>query len=513
MADFTPFFISSLDHALLAVYIPQSLCFRTSDHQQCLLRLQAGIDLLLNRVPFLSGDVAPRTDHGAKPGELRIQPGKTLDKIPMVTIKHLPDIVLPPVLVNGSDLSNPGRTVATMDSQYFPLPLFLPPSEPRPVMRLQANVVADGVILSIALNHSAFDGTGTGVIHEMLAECCRAAAADVVPSLPTDGDQEAALRNHLTTAGEEGHPEIDHSGEIGQSYAYESKEEEEDPKEGDEASKPASKQLLGAGLQTRAFILSPERLEHLRKACSGFLPLLTRIYSQKADRTKKWPTYLSSNDVLNGLLGVCIEKARGESGVNVSSPSRHLTFAVSFRKRLSTLPTHYLGNAVFPCRVYFQLPVDEHPDPDSPESSVDLQALEGSGIDGKRLLEIANQAFQSRAGILSYDDAFLRSFMAFVTGQPDYESMNLRFGDLIGASWRNLKIHSLDFGPGLGHVDNFELNIGVADGACVVLPETRRDSSATAQTAPWDVRISLKMPTMSEFERDSLITWLADRVV
>ena len=454
---------------------------------------------MLTRLSFLSGEVA-------KPGELCVQPGNTFDAIPMLTIKHFTHVILPPVLIGGSNSLKTDHAVASLDSQFFPLPLILPPSEPRPVMRLQANVVADGVILSMAFSHSVLDGTGTSVVHEMLAGCCRAAATDSLPSLPTSGDEEAALRNHLTTAGDGGHPEIDHSGEIGQSYAYERKE-------GDEASKQESMQLLEAGLQTRTFIFSPERLEHLRKACSGFLPLLSHLYIQTADSTRKSPRFLSSNDVLTALLGFCIERTRGKSGVDVSSPSRHMTFAVNFRNRLTTLPDHYLGNAVFPSRVYFRIPADEPPDLDSLENLVDLHRLQGSGIDARSLLGIANQAFQSRAGILAYDDAFLRSWMAFVTMQPDYESMNLRFGDTIASSWRDLKINSLDFGDGLGRVDNFELNIDVADGACTIMPETRLDPLATAPKAPWDVRISLKTQEMAVFERDLLIDWLADRVV
>ena len=160
MANFSPFSLTSLDHALLAVYIPQNLCFRTSDHQQCLSRLQAGINLLLTRLPFLSGEVVPRTDHGAKPGELCVQPGNTFDEIPMLTIKHFTHVILPPVLIGGSNSLKADHAVASLDSQFFfPLPLTLPPSEPRPVMRLQANVVADGVILSMAaqdLNNSRY---------------------------------------------------------------------------------------------------------------------------------------------------------------------------------------------------------------------------------------------------------------------------------------------------------------------------------------------------------------------
>lgn len=153
MANFSPFSLTSLDHALLAVYIPQNLCFRTSDHQQCPSRLQAGINLLLTRLPFLSGEVA-------KPGELCVQPGNTFDEIPMLTIKHFTHVILPPVLIGGSNSLKADHAVASLDSQFFfPLPLTLPPSEPRPVMRLQANVVADGVILSMAaqdLNNSRY---------------------------------------------------------------------------------------------------------------------------------------------------------------------------------------------------------------------------------------------------------------------------------------------------------------------------------------------------------------------
>lgn len=160
---------------------------------------------------------------------------------------------------------------------------------------------------------------------------------------------------------------------------------------------------------------------------------------------RRWPTFLSSNDVLTALLGVCIERARGENGVDVSSPSRHMTFAVNFRNHLTTLPDHSLGNTVFQSRVYFQIPVYELPDLDLLGNLIHLHPLQGSGIDTRSLLEIANQAFQSGAGILAYDDASLRSWMAFITMQPDYESMNLRYGDTIASSWRDLKINSLDW--------------------------------------------------------------------
>ena len=508
MATFTPFSLSSLDHALIAVYIPQNLCFRTTDHQQCLSQLQDGIKLLLDHLPFLGGEVVPWTDNAAKKGEMRIQPGTAFAELPMLTIKHFKDVILPPVLIEGDKSPQTDQAVAALDGEYFPLPLILPPSEPRPVMRLQANVMADGVILSMAFSHSVFDGTGTGRIHELLAECCRAAATQTAPNLPTDEKKEELLRHVLTTAGEGEHPEIDHSGEIGQSYAYESKED------GDgEAPQAKSMELLGAGLATHAFILSTEKLEQLRKSCSELLPLLTRLYSQTAKEQREWPTFLSSNDVLTGAFAFCIEKARAQNGIDVSSKSRHLTFAVNFRKRLQAIPDHYLGNAVFPSRIYFQLPTGSDVDFDALESSVNLQPLQESGIDVRELLDIANQAFQSRAGISSYDDAFLRSFMAFMTKQEDYEATNLRYGDLIASSWRDLKINSLDFGPGLGHVDNFELNIGVADGAMTVLPEVKRDPSATKKKAPWDVRVSLASQIMATFQQDTLITWLADRIV
>ncbi|KAJ5267452.1 hypothetical protein N7478_010260 [Penicillium angulare] len=503
MVTFNPFSLSSLDHALLAVYIPQNLCFRTTNHQQCLSQLQDGIKLLLDNLPFLSGEVVPWTDSCAKPGEMRVQPGTTFAGIPMLTIKHFKDVILPPVLIEGGGSSQTDQAVAALDGEYFPLPLILPPSEPRPVMRLQANVMADGVILSMAFSHSVFDGTGTGRIHEMLAECCRAAATQTSPNLPTDEKKEELLRHVLTTAGEGEHPEIDHSGEVGQSYAYESKED-------GEAGQAESMELLGTGLATRAFILSPEKLERLRKACSELLPLLTRL---SAKEQKEWPTFLSSNDVLTGAFAFCIEKARKENGIDMSSKSRHLTFAVNFRKRLQAIPDCYLGNAVFPSRIYFQLPTDSDVDLDTLENSLDLQPLQESGINVRDLLEIANQAFQSRVGISSYDDAFLRSFMAFMTKQEDYEATNLRYGNLIASSWRDLKINSLDFGPGLGHVDNFELNIGVADGAMTVLPEVKRDLLATKKKAPWDVRVSLANQTMGSFQQNTLIAWLADKIV
>ena len=57
-------------------------------------------------------------------------------------------------------------------------------------------------------------------------------------------------------------------------------------------------------------------------------------------------------------------------------------------------------------------------------------------------------------------------------------------GDTITSSWCDLKINLLGFRDGLGWVDNFELNIGVADGACTIMLEIRLDPLLIALKAP-----------------------------
>ncbi|OJJ46036.1 hypothetical protein ASPZODRAFT_2130661 [Penicilliopsis zonata CBS 506.65] len=216
---------SSLDHSLVAIYVPYFFCFRSPDPQQCLTRLQAGIDLLFLRLPFLTGKVVPWRDPRYKrKGQLRIQPGNAFAAIPMVAVKQLPDLTLPPAFVQDRSKTRDRNrneettnlSIATFDERFLLLPRMLLPSEARPVLRFQATVLADGVVLSMIYSRNVFDGADADDIHKLLAECCRAAmTGEQLFSLNINAEQEAILRDAITTAGEGPRQDIDHSAVTG----------------------------------------------------------------------------------------------------------------------------------------------------------------------------------------------------------------------------------------------------------------------------------------------------------
>ncbi|OJJ46035.1 hypothetical protein ASPZODRAFT_16631 [Penicilliopsis zonata CBS 506.65] len=172
-------------------------------------------------------------------------------------------------------------------------------------------------------------------------------------------------------------------------------------------------------------------------------------------------------DVLNGVLGVCIEGARREAVIDISFPSRRLLMAYNFRRSLAFPPDHHLGNSVNGVRVNLQ-PLDY--------SQVQVQQRQGQ---------------ESRSQT------------------PDWSRMGLRFGEAIGSSSRHLSVYGLDFGPEIGQIENFEIVTLAADGTCTIMPETKHIHLATGK-ALWDVRIALLSAVMDCFENNPLIGWLEE---
>ncbi|KAJ5374688.1 O-acetyltransferase [Penicillium concentricum] len=473
---FKSFRLSPVDHTLPKVYIFKTLYFRPVDNINSLARLRDGIDRLISCLAFLSGEVVPCADLPDKIGVLQVQmPGLSLQDIPMLLVKSFPNNAW----TGGSN---------NYPSLYHPLPGFIPPSKPRPVVRFQANLLAEGLVLCMGYNHAVFDGTGAGYILEMLADCCRAEPASIV-SLPTTSEVESKLRVMLSDAAVA--LADDFQVEIPSHCVHTDIDPEPFP----------------AMLCNQSFLLSSERIDCMRDACNGLLPHLVQTYRCLHELVvhpdMNWPKFLSSNDVLTALLAVSVEKARTAAGAQ-GQRSNSLAMAVEFRGRLKGMPAHYLGNLVTTVWATHNRPSENNPDTMAPTTPT----FNLPGIDQDDLLWIAHVAFRVRLGLNAISDEYIRGLVHYLYSQDDWGQIGIPFTDPIFiSSWRHLKVYELDFGLDIGQVENFEMDVGNSDGVCIVMPAHHKRAGGMTKKAPWDIRFILNPEVIEPLINNSLLLW------
>ncbi|KAF7593459.1 hypothetical protein BBP40_011465 [Aspergillus hancockii] len=294
-------------------------------------------------------------------------------------------------------------------------------------------------------NHSVFDGTGAGAILEMLADCCRAGAASET-SLTTAGDIESEPRGFLSSASVA--VPKDSQAEYVINCAHTEVEADSFP----------------AMLCNYPFLLPSEKIERLRDACNSLLPYLVDTYSRsqksRVNDDAKWPGFLSSNDVLTALLAIEVERAR-EAAPSPQPKSTSLAMAVNLRKRLTLVPSHYLGNLVTTVWTPHLQPTKRW---DTLLST--SPACEQLEIEMSDLLWVADVAFRVRLGLSSIDEEHACGLIHYLHSQDDWEQIGIHFTDPVFiSSWRHLKVYEPDFSPGIGQIQDFGMEVGTSDGA------------------------------------------------
>ncbi|KAL4924186.1 uncharacterized protein BDV17DRAFT_284837 [Aspergillus undulatus] len=138
--NFDPIGLTPIDHITAKVYLPYMLYFTSN-----------GCSSSIQTIPWFAGDVVihfePDTRAFIHP------PAAAPHQVPMLTVRHL-------------DRDEEIRTHPTAD--YLPIPVFVPASEQRPVLRFQINVFPTKVALVMSFMHMAFDGSGAGTILQAL---------------------------------------------------------------------------------------------------------------------------------------------------------------------------------------------------------------------------------------------------------------------------------------------------------------------------------------------------------
>ncbi|GLA00792.1 hypothetical protein AnigIFM60653_010177 [Aspergillus niger] len=444
--------LSPLDHIPAKLFLPYILYFDTVDTQTALFTLQKGIDKLISELPWLAGDVILHTAPEGPKNRMHIAPPCIpLSEVPMLKVKHF-----------DGDKDSSSQPIQS----FLPLPTFIPASQQRPVLRFQANVFPGRIIVAMSFWHSVFDGTGAGVILEAVAECCKSTSEEFTTNLvQTIAETHAELRKKVSNFPSECVTRLDHSVELGTPVF--------DPNISTEQWN-AMESALASTVETKRYTFSPEKVAKVKDICTQLMPQL---------RSSEW---ISSNDVITATLAICVDRALHPERAD-KTQSADFLMAVDLRNRVDPpLPETYLGNSIFPV----------HDD-------IYSEAMAGQTGDGADTLHLAQLALRIRTKLTSMDKTLMYSASAAVADYEDWTKVEAGPAGIIVTSWRGLKVFSLDFGAGLGHIVDFEPGLTLVPGGCIFLP-SRTSLEKSGSIPMWEVCITLKAGDSQVLEKDPL---------
>ncbi|PYI07835.1 O-acetyltransferase [Aspergillus sclerotiicarbonarius CBS 121057] len=467
----SPYILSPLDHTMPKPYISFFLSFPLETPQNGLLSLQKGLTELIHRLPVLARDIVLRENADAHQNvQVVLESNEETNSIPMLQVKHHPTLSLQEIATQ--------RVKSGMENLHLvkacaPLPDFIHPLERRPILRFAANLMKDGILLVMTINHSFCDGSGTDTIIEALAECCRMPNHDLGSPIFSLSDR--VSREGLALLSTELDLNIDHSQQFNAPGATPCLSSDQwSGKMESLSNSPTSCRLELPG----------RKLEGLKKACNQML---------SATACADWPLYVSSNNVVSALICICRNKCRGEPD---SSKKSELTTLVNLRSRVEPpFPDYYLGNQVTAVRSPVGSGSSEAklkiPDP-SPSDEL--------GIGYEDLVQITTTAAGIRQSLLTINSCYVRSLLSYLQRQKDWNEINLQFSDLTISSWRDWKVYRLDFGTDLGAVSHFHMHYGVKNGLTVIMP-------AGNIGADWDMQLMIEATDWPVLKSSPLFQW------
>ncbi|KAJ5150185.1 Transferase family protein [Penicillium atrosanguineum] len=491
---FEPFYLTCLDHTVGPVFMNFFLSFRCSNIEECLIATNQGITGLIDRLPFLTGDVIQTTTPDGRKNVMQIVPSSILIReVPMISIKQHPHQLIPNLPLQIKAGASKNQRFASLDDSYVPPVSLLPLSPgPRPVFRVQVNVLADGLVLAIGFHHSVFDATGAGRLIEILAECCGGPSShDLTPT--TEVEDEIKLRRLVDN--------------IGTFTAGSSRPRKDEGQNSNIETSTTDSDWALPKLDVYSFHFSATAVTQLKTACNS---VLSDIQSRQYDDARpggesKDPRqkFISTNDILTALAALDIYKARshhikdGQTEINAE-----MVVIVDLRKKLASLPNSYLGNGVSLIRARAHLQ-DAFPNPAVLVSKQNQHPT----IDNTTLLEITALALQLRQKLALMDDANVRQDIARLMSNKDWSQLGTRLPDTIVSSWRQLKACRLDFGPALGRIAEFNPQATLLDGFCIIQPE--RAGDGCGEKPGWEAYVTLQSDAMGSFLQNGVFSTLS----
>lgn len=450
--------LTPLDHAIAKFYLPYILHFNTPDTKIALHTIEHGIKKLACHLPWLAGDVIFR-DEPCDPQNKGyiVSPHSLPEALPMLRVKHF-----------YSDEEFDAHPVQA----YLPLPCLIPVSQQRPVLRFQANVFPSKIIFVMSFMHAAMDGTGAGIVLQALAECCKATDGNPGTVTASIAKNEVKIRQEVSSWPLKYKTRLDHSLELGPPVFDSSITSEQ---------WAAMEAAMSSVVKMKKFTFSPQKISQVKEACNKFLPEF------------QLSSFVSSNDIITAILGICIDRAQHPMGAS-QNENATVTMTVDLRNRVNPpLSSTSVGNMSFPIRNNIHFPRHK-------------QASVRDGIEAD-FLHLTQLALQLRSKLGSMNESFAYSVSAAVAARGDWCSVEAKPGDVIVTSWRHLKVFSVDFGEGLGKIYDFDAGLSLVPGACILMPLKAQENAFEGQSAvPWEASITMKAGDFDILVNDPLFS-------
>jgi fumigaclavine B O-acetyltransferase len=432
------------------------LSFSSADPKIAVQTVRKGIKKLLNDMPWLAGDVITHTDPETR-GFIH-PPKLPLNEIEILSVKHFE---------HDEDFqSHP-------TSKYLPVPVFIPATKQRPVIRLQANVFPTKVLVAFSWMHQAFDGSGAGTVLESLSECCRAAAGESVDMSITETIAATAVaqRREVSTWASKAQIRVSHDIGLGPP-AFNSNISSEQW--------GAMESAMGAATSTHRLTFCPSKVAALKASCTSLL-------SQIADTSVS--SFFSSSDIVAAVLSISIDRAMHAEPADPANPRWTFTAADLRHGVNPPLPDTYLGNMIYAA----WKPID----------CGQIRDLRNQDNDAD-LLHVTQLASQVRIRIGQLNEVTAYSCSARVAETGNWYETEGKAPNVVFTSWRHLKCYALDFGPGLEYIDDFEPGFALIPGACIMLPRRTSEAEPDA-TVPWELSVTLMVGQYETLVRDRLL--------
>ncbi|GKZ92305.1 hypothetical protein CBS147343_7721 [Aspergillus niger] len=468
--------LSPVDHTVPKVYFTFYLSFLLKNPQAGVESIQKGLTTLINQLPFLAKDVAPSHDENHDNVHCIQPPSAKSQSIPMLQIRHYLNESVRSMLATASCT---GAEDLQYSERYAPLLTVMDPQESQPILRFVANVMVDGIILSLSFNHMAADGTGIGNILELLSECCRNEQKHVGPQR-FEFELRRQLASPSTTA--EKRP---------LNTFWETYTPEETFHCLDSNTWSTATTSMASELNTFRFRIPIRKVKVLKDICTSVL-----LSHPEGDNmlSKEPGAFISSNDVLTALLSICLQQTKTAELALKDDHDYTVAFVANLRSRMHPpWPEHYIGVLLTMVLVSRSELINYvH------EKRVDLVASE-VGLDKDELKQITNLAMNMRKKLQDVDDRYVRGLLAHMQQQRDWSQMNIKGGDFSYSSIRHLKVHDLDWGPDLGKITGFRLFFGLLEDFCLILPAD--------PGGDWDMQISLRPGYQRALMENRLFRW------